>query len=1070
MNGINSPQTKADPNAAVSFAALLGEELVEIRKLRERRHWQHGPVADHGHAEDVACKPLHKENSTEGEQSGATGSAPAAQPDPDTEEGTDKILSRAHDMSLVGLAFSGGGIRSATFNLGVLQGLAALKLLPMFDYLSTVSGGGYIGSWLSAWIYRAGLDPTVAQCKKSAHGDDKEPPVERIQDCLNPDRSNKPDHQESRPTRFLREYSNYLTPRLGFLGADTWTAIAIYTRNLLLNQLIFVCFLAAVLLLPHLAARVTRLAIGLTCVPRAAILAPMAVLLLMLLALILVTVNMKNLTGIKTGPVPYFKWYAKLSSILTLVVAPLFLAAWTASAWLWHREKVWYEQHKELWLHGAPVTPLWHWWQWAAVGVVVFGLTWAVASLMNLPRTGPDAPHWSGAGAWCWSIVFSFLSGGVGGLLMCVLTRTFLFNMKSHPQAEIWHVVSFGPPLVVLIFLAVGSLQIGLIGLYYPDPRREWWSRLGGYLLIVSIVWAAAFAIAIYSPLGLMWITGRLRSGLGVAWLASTLTGIIGGKSSSTGNPASHTWKDVALSVTPYAFIIGIAAMIAFLLEVSLAALNGQYAYLSEFVAGSPVAKKVSGWIVSLDSAHGTATIAPNTASTPPATYFSAHWHIIDPTQNSHLLLLFLALVVVCLFLSWRVNINEFSMNLFYRNRLVRAYLGASHTGRKPNPFTGFDPHDEMQLMDLRADKCYSGPFPIINSALNLVSGKDLAWQERKAESFVLTPWRCGFDTWLEQIDLKEQDAPMERSPEVQKFGYRPTEQYGFKDVGFRLGTAMSISGAAASPNMGYHSSPSLAFLMALFNVRLGFWVGNPRHNSAWMNPGPQIGLLYLLAELFGQTDDEASYVYLSDGGHFENLGLYELVKRRCKYIIVCDADADGAYSFGDLGNAIRKCREDIGVEIHLKTADLCPAVASDGSKSACAAAAKDKFSKCHWALGTIHYDQVDPGRHIGTLIYIKTSITGDEPADVLNYRCEHPTFPHQSTAEQWFAESQFESYRCLGQHCIRRLFEPVSGVMKDFHIAPIQGKTTDEIFSGLHDCLPDSGHDEQSGSKPNAT
>jgi hypothetical protein len=558
---------------------------------------------------------------------------------------------------------------------------------------------------------------------------------------------------------------------------------------------------------------------------------------------------------------------------------------------------------------------------------------------------------------------------------------------------------------------------------------------------------------------------------LGVAWLASTLTGIIGGKSSFTGDPASQTWKDVALSVTPYAFIIGIAAMIALLLEVGLAALNGQYAYLSEFVAGSPVAKKVSGWIISLDPAHGTATITPNTAATAPATYFSAHWHIIDPTQNSHLLLLFLTLVVVCVFLSWRININEFSMNLFYRNRLVRAYLGASHTGRKPNPFTGFDPHDEMQLMDLRADKCYSGPFPIINSALNLVSGKDLAWQERKAESFVLTPWRCGFDTWLEQIDLKDQDAPMERSPEVQKFGYRPTPHYGFSDIGFRLGTAMSISGAAASPNMGYHSSPSLAFLMALFNVRLGYWVGNPRHNSTWMNPGPRIGLLYLLAELFGQTDDEASYVYLSDGGHFENLGLYELIKRRCRYIIVCDADADGTYSFGDLGNAIRKCREDIGVEIELKTSALCPSGPSEEKQSGTAgdagsATPKDKLSHCHWAVGTIHYDLVDPGAKNGILIYLKTSITGDEPADVLNYRCEHPDFPHQSTSEQWFAESQFESYRCLGQHCIRKLFEPVSGAMKDLHIAPIHGKTTQEIFGKLRDCPTDEDHDKYSGSK----
>jgi hypothetical protein len=1057
MADVNSPQSKKDLNKAVSFSAMLGEELQEIAKLRTKRRWRNGPIQ--GHAEAVMCQPTQKENSTENPQSAAVASQSAAQPDPNTDKGPDDIFKEAHNLELVGLAFSGGGIRSATFNLGVLQGLAALKLLPMFDYLSTVSGGGYIGTWLSAWISRAGSDATLARCKKTAPGDDMEPPVQRIQDCLNPDRSTKPDHQEPKPIRFLREYSNYLTPRLGFLGADTWTAIAIYSRNLFLNQLIFFSFLSAVLLLPRIVVWITDRAAKLRCLPWTPYLAPIAAFLLLLLALTVVTVNMKNLTGIKSGSELDFKWYARLGWILGLVAVPLLLAAWIASAWFWRHQQ-----------------PDWHWYDWALVGIVTFSGTWALASLTNLPKDGPAAPHWSTAGAWWGSIIFSLMSGSVGGLLLYVLANRVLVYNSNYSDGGIWHVVSFGTPLMVLIFLVVGSLQIGLIGLYFPDPRREWWSRLGAYLLIVSILWAAVFSIAVYSPLGLMWLRGWLSRGLWLGWAGSTLTGILGGKSSNTGNPNSHTWKDVVLSVTPYVFIVGIAALLAWLLEISLAPRDPQgILNLSKFLEKSPAAQKVSGWIVSFDFAHGTGTILSKTSATSPAGYVQAHWQIIANELDFRLLLVFIALVVVSLFLSWRININEFSMNLFYRNRLVRAYLGASHSDRKPNPFTGFDPHDELQLKDLRADQCYSGPFPIINSALNLVSGKDLAWQERKAESFVLTPIRSGFDTWLEQMDLGEQHLRTKGSPGIQEYGYRPTDQYGFSDVGFRLGTAMSISGAAASPNMGYHSSPSLAFLMALFNVRLGFWVGNPRHNSTWMNPGPQMGLLYLLAELFGQTDDEAKYVYLSDGGHFENLGLYELIKRRCRYIIVCDADADGAYSFSDLGNAIRKCREDIGVEIELKTGALCPSGPPEANESGTAvddgsATPKDKLSHCHWAVGTIHYKLVDPGAPNGILIYLKTSITGDEPADVLNYRCEHPDFPHQSTAEQWFAESQFESYRCLGQHCIRKLFEPASGAMKDFRIAPIHGKTTSEIFNSLHDCPTDQDDGKHSGRKTVAT
>jgi hypothetical protein len=124
---------------------------------------------------------------------------------------------------------------------------------------------------------------------------------------------------------------------------------------------------------------------------------------------------------------------------------------------------------------------------------------------------------------------------------------------------------------------------------------------------------------------------------------------------------------------------------------------------------------------------------------------------------------------------------------------------------------------------------------------------------------------------------------------------------------------------------MGYHSIPSLAMLMTFFNVRLGFWAGNPRNKNTWTVPCPPFGLKQLLCELFGVTDDNAKYVYLSDGGHFENLGVYELVKRRCRYIVACDASADPNYSLDDLGNAIRKCREDIGLEIELNTMPVVP-------------------------------------------------------------------------------------------------------------------------------------------------
>ena len=146
----------------------------------------------------------------------------------------------------------------------------------------------------------------------------------------------------------------------------------------------------------------------------------------------------------------------------------------------------------------------------------------------------------------------------------------------------------------------------------------------------------------------------------------------------------------------------------------------------------------------------------------------------------------------------------------------------------------------------------------------------------------------------------------------------------------------------------------------------------------------------------------------------------------------MCDAGCDGSYAFGDLGNAIRRCREDVGVEIDLATGELTPKTAAGKSASASQEDAKvtmppeDGFSKWHWAIGKIKYNLVDPNAADGVLVYLKSSLTGEEPADVLNYHREHADFPHQTTADQWFTESQFESYRRLGQHVVEQLFDKI--------------------------------------------
>jgi hypothetical protein len=349
--------------------------------------------------------------------------------------------------------------------------------------------------------------------------------------------------------------------------------------------------------------------------------------------------------------------------------------------------------------------------------------------------------------------------------------------------------------------------------------------------------------------------------------------------------------------------------------------------------------------------------------------------------------------------MSLRVDVNDFSMHHFYRNRLVRCYLGASNGKRKPQPYTGFDQHDDIPLAELTGS--YPGLYPILNASLNVTHGGELGFQERKAKSFIFTPLYCGYDLAHELADGNGSYLPT---------ALGRTDKLG-SSQGITLGTAMAISGAAASPNMGHYTSPATAFFMTLFDVRLGWWMGNPRYATAWKGAGPRLGLAYLLSELAAHSDEQSRNVYLSDGGHFENLAIYELVKRRCRVIVACDCGADGGYGCGDLMSAIEKCRTDFGVDIKISVTEIKP-------ESGKCVSMKDH------TVGEIHYGP-DP-KDWGTLIYIKSSLPIDDPkaplparlaAGVRSYAELHPDFPHQSTADQWFDEVQFEAYRSLGEY-----------------------------------------------------
>jgi hypothetical protein len=238
------------------------------------------------------------------------------------------------------------------------------------------------------------------------------------------------------------------------------------------------------------------------------------------------------------------------------------------------------------------------------------------------------------------------------------------------------------------------------------------------------------------------------------------------------------------------------------------------------------------------------------------------------------------------------------------------------------------------------------------------------------------------------------------------------------------LPAMMAISGAAVAPSMGKMTRPWLRLLLAMFDVRLGVWLPNPlkrepmsaaqvRHATegadapAGARP-PRVGsrlrrpgLLYVLREALGQNTLDHDFVYVSDGGHWENLGLVELLRRGCGQIICFDAAGDDLSHFHTLSEAIALARSDLGVWIDIDVSDLRPTTSGPDAGTS---------SKSH-VVGTITY----PDFTTGVLIFVKAAIARDTPEDVKSYRERDKKFPTHPTSDQLFNDERFEAYRALG-------------------------------------------------------
>jgi hypothetical protein len=575
---------------------------------------------------------------------------------------------------------------------------------------------------------------------------------------------------------------------------------------------------------------------------------------------------------------------------------------------------------------------------------------------------------------------------------MFALIVNLLQPLREHPALF----VTLAAPALLGLYLLARALFVAIAGLAnrgaVGDADREWWARLSGWLLLLIVFWMAGTAVCFLGAYLLESFTelrNRIMSAVGsMAGITGSIGALLASRESkqrpAASQPTCGTTK-LTMLASIWLFIASVLLLVTWLTI-----------WLGELLTGHPDIFSVT-----------TSALLPIPARSDAAIVVA----------------LILGLFVMTSITGLVVNVNRFSLHGMYRSRLIRAYLGASNVERKADPFTGFAISDNPRLHDLWRVAAATYPLPIINTTLNVTHGEELAWQQRKAQSFSMTPFHCG--------NFRN--------------GYRHSKSYGGPS-GISVGTAVTISGAAANPEMGQNSSPAMGFLMTLFNVRLGAWLGNTseRGKHTYRQPGPRQALRPLLTELFGLADAQGRYINLSDGGHFDNLGLYEVVLRRCRYVLISDAGQDDKFTFEDLGNAIRKIRIDFGVRIEFKREIRILPRNTVGS---------DSKSGFYCATAIIHYEDMDESAQPGKLVYIKPTICGENPVpyDIYSYSRASEMFPHEPTSDQWFSESQFESYRALGMHIFDQL--------------PAAGNTIQNFIEDMHTKVDKLHEAQQRGS-----
>ena len=876
---------------------------------------------------------------------------------------------------LFGLALSGGGIRSATFSLGILQRLARARILKHIDYLSTVSGGGYIGSALSWWM--SGQNGSTLGFDLGANF---------------PYGTNDPkdaDHDSNPLLAYLRRNGRYLIPGGGI---TIWSGAAVVLRAVILNLLVWLPIIACLFLLLRWIGKLPFMN-GL----------PSMVDMLMPGALSSLATLVSPANAVAAGDVlpPVFL----LCIVLAILLIALFLVSavnYSLLSWMERGESTKRQLHAERQRtlkesiieqdlaagHGAQISVLRLAGRWLLVGllslvdlVALIVLFQWLGALTPAMFGGEDPTSLAGglASQWPWGLA---VLAAAGALILYVAHRDTL-------AASEWK--SFA-----LVFAGFGGLFAAdfllgwLLGRGLP-PTILWgtinWGWVAGLIQILALVGFFVFLN--------FWVAYLIR------WLLRT-----------EGLSVRYGGRRLFELVFGYALVGIIALLVVGAVPVIVTWTQERYAGLEGAISiAAGVGSAFWGHLkAQQSSAGGRSTTLVLIAGSILFLYGLALVGYLlalnFETGAASLRMILTGLFMIAVLTGWFSNINYISLHRFYRDRLTEAFLpdyetveeGAVGPARRA---------DDLRIADLWSSAPAPGPYHIVNTNLVLVNSAVRKYKMRGGDNFILSPLYSGSAAT----------------------GWQRSERHMNGEM--TLASAMATSGAAANPRSGpggrgITRERFVSLAMTLLNFRLGYWIARPSDRKAWFGRANHFWPSGIYTIFNSGNRETSAMLELSDGGHFENLAIYELVRRRCALIVVCDGGQDIEASYADFVTAIQRIGQDFGATVTFDVELADPGGGGFKSSGPEALIAWEnhghypknaEYADKGYFLASIDYGHRGggPWPQKGTIIYLKTTMTGDLSMTAKGYKGAHPDFPDQTTADQFFDEEQFEAYRELG-------------------------------------------------------